>query len=761
MNYWYVKGLNLKTASIRYRMLQPIKYFELKSIPYRIMVSDSKMKTNVNSDCTSIIFVKTYCEADIILARNAFLEGIPVFLDLCDNLFIEGYSFKNKNKIRPIDWFFEISQYCSGIITPTEYLKRKVIEKLTHKVPIYVISDPVENLVDIRIFERVLEKNEKFQTVHKSNLKKQVLKLVARNRFGYLLLKVLEKLGVFNFLSKTSVIQPILLKEFHRRRQLAWNQIRERKLNRLKQLPGKKVLWFGSHGQGEEKYGMYALLMVKDALRELSKNHDLRLIVCSNNEVKFNSIADSLGIRSEYIEWDPSVVYRLLDFSDVLILPNHFDEYNCSKSPNRAVLGLSCGTPVIVSDFDIYTPLKEYLLIENWEENINKVLKEEYTIPEKKIVREVIDNNYSGEAFGEKLISILKQKANSSLYGEGNDIVVYIQMIQDFYLFENLLIELREQKRSLKVYVDLKVLIENQQLIAPFFDQRDIKYVAMKQSLAWKEDYPFFENAKYFLSGSESNLPPHKTAYKLTEIANRQGVQTFTFQHGIENIGLNYSHKSFKAPVEFASDRVFTWSTENPVCVSPEKLVVLGTFKRPRSKQNLKKKLDLCNTKVISIFENLHWDRYSEDYRDKFLAFLSEATEKNPDFLFFLKPHPAGRWFDQRANISLEKKNFKLVTKENFPEISGAQDLISISDLVLSTPSTVCLDAAIDGAKVGLLSFGDKFEFYSELEQVSNCSDLDRMLKNFSWETIENFKSSSIKSEDVAKFFVEKYLPPT
>ena len=62
------------------------------------------------------------------------------------------------------------------------------------------------------------------------------------------------------------------------------------------------------------------------------------------------------------------------------------------------------------------------------------------------------------------------------------------------------------------------------------------------------------------MTASESTAPQHRVAHALTQLANVYGVQTFTLQHGVENVGLTYFDEVHGRDVRFASKTVFTWA---------------------------------------------------------------------------------------------------------------------------------------------------------------------------------------------------------
>ena len=164
-------------------------------------------------------------------------------------------------------------------------------------------------------------------------------------------------------------------------------------------------------------------------------------------------------------------------------------------------------------------------------------------------------------------------------------------------------------------------------------------------------------DCSHLLTSSESNLNPHRLAFALTQEANHLGLLTATLQHGVENIGLTYFDEYQGPEVRFASQQVLTWNGTRSllpdVCSETREKVIdvgLPSARPDPAFDELFEAMEFNpeGRKVIGIFENLHWTRYSDDFRRKFLDDLQQATELFPDLLFVTKPHHEGRWLTER-----------------------------------------------------------------------------------------------------------------
>lgn len=131
-----------------------------------------------------------------------------------------------------------------------------------------------------------------------------------------------------------------------------------------------------------------------------------------------------------------------------------------------------------------------------------------------------------------------------------------------------------------------------------------------------------------------------------TRWAKRQGVRTFTLQHGFENVGLTYSDNDFPIEtVKFESDAIFVWGPlellhKNVRNDTRGKCIPIG-YPKPLG-GGTSSVLDGLQRPFVAVFENLHWGRFSAAYRESFLNHLDTVARQMPDVRFVVKPHPAG-----------------------------------------------------------------------------------------------------------------------
>ncbi len=210
-----------------------------------------------------------------------------------------------------------------------------------------------------------------------------------------------------------------------------------------------------------------------------------------------------------------------------------------------------------------------------------------------------------------------------------------------------------------------------------------------------------FKNIALFVTASESTARPHRPAYGMTHHANRLGIETVTVQHGFDNIGLTYSDDEYPIrKVSFASKHILIWGPLETLHPELDEKIRSRCLSVGCPKITPASSLTLEEAKkyrgVLSVFENLHWSRFSNAYRTAFLEHLSECMSAHPDILFLIKPHPDQRWLAKNSKLlSAFPSNHLLCDPENPRwELVTASELFSVSQGVIATPSTIALDAA-------------------------------------------------------------------
>lgn len=243
---------------------------------------------------------------------------------------------------------------------------------------------------------------------------------------------------------------------------------------------------------------------------------------------------------------------------------------------------------------------------------------------------------------------------------------------------------------------------------------------------------PDFKGVDIFFAVTESSARPHHVSYQLTQRANAAGKITCTIQHGLENLGLTYFDEEYGSRILFASQIIFTWGGRESMyakipestarrCVPvgcPKDSGVLGPDFFPRGRR------------AIGVFENLHWKRYSPSYRNSFVRDLSVMVELFPEVIFLIKPHHDQRWLGKRSGLLPDNDRVILADpKDPKWEPYTAPALISLCDRVITTPSTVALDAARLGIPTAVAAYDLDLRFYEPLKLLRDTRDWENFIK--------------------------------
>lgn len=211
------------------------------------------------------------------------------------------------------------------------------------------------------------------------------------------------------------------------------------------------------------------------------------------------------------------------------------------------------------------------------------------------------------------------------------------------------------------------------------------------------------------MTAVETTANAHRFGHTYTKVANRLFKRTFTLQHGLENIGLTYEDAEYPVKdIKFASRQILLWSTPDRLLPGTEddtksKCVSFGCTKNFSSSSPLEKPGDF----VVSAFENLHWNRYDDTYKNSFIADFIHSAESRPDISFIIKPHHAGQWLTDRSKKKYLFPNNVLVIDPKNPayEPYTGPDFIGLSDIVITTPSSIAFDAAMMNKPVFVTSY--------------------------------------------------------
>ena len=445
MLFWKVKSENLTVASLRYRCLLPVKYLALQR--YQSIIYSNKDEIKFHLKPKIIIFVKSFSNHDYQLAQQAKAKKIPIILDLCDNIFADGYAETSKTK--PADNFRRMVQIASMIITTGVSLKSIIEDQLTLSIPVHIIPDANETITDFESYPQLLERNQSLK--QKLSRIQNIIELIKHPK------KIKSYLDKFRSIEEprddhqnaTDIISnnPLDINQTHDNTSLMLDATTEQsilktsysipfnachlatidqKYNLNHQEP-KQIIWFGTHGV---QYGqkLFKLLELIPSLIEVQKSNSICLhIVCEESAYPiYQKHFESLPIPTKYTPWTQYNSYHAINQSHVTLIPNSLDPFDICKSPNRAILSLSLGVPVVATKTPALSKFENCLFFEDWANSINTYLNNSDLVYQHlSQAQSIIHQYHSGEAIADSWRKTIHQMGNQSWQNSLLDRLLY------------------------------------------------------------------------------------------------------------------------------------------------------------------------------------------------------------------------------------------------------------------------------------------------------------------------------------------------
>jgi hypothetical protein len=238
------------------------------------------------------------------------------------------------------------------------------------------------------------------------------------------------------------------------------------------------------------------------------------------------------------------------------------------------------------------------------------------------------------------------------------------------------------------------------------------------------------EHYDVLLTTAESSAPAHATAHALTRRANRSGLFTATLQHGLENVGLTYLDGEHDERTRVAAKRVYLWGPRATLHPAFTNLVGGRSLSVGCPKPKAPRTTVDGYPNAVLVCENLHWSRFSDSFRSRFVADISATAASHPQLTFFIRPHPAGRWLNDRehswpSNVQFLKGN----------SLFASTDFVTLMEKfsrVITTPSTVAFDAARAGKMIAIVGYELDLPAYTPLPLIKSQHDWASFLKDSS-----------------------------
>lgn len=147
MLIWKTQALDPTIASVRYRCIFPARALEQRGVAS--FVYGRRYPLPMHQNLKAIIFVKSFTDEDVQACQAAGRLGIPIILDLCDNIFIDNYGQGITQAYSPKTNFLIMAQWATAIVTTGLALKQVIEQHIEANCPVWVIPDGCETLADV------------------------------------------------------------------------------------------------------------------------------------------------------------------------------------------------------------------------------------------------------------------------------------------------------------------------------------------------------------------------------------------------------------------------------------------------------------------------------------------------------------------------------------------------------------------------------------------------------------------------------------
>lgn len=479
------------------------------------------------------------------------------------------------------------------------------------------------------------------------------------------------------------------------------------------------------------------LLQCKPALAEAVATRSLRLVVAASEPLLSELPAilpDAIAVGVHH----PGLL-EIIAEAEILVCAELGANPKSPRPGQWVKTGLQQGVPVLASSHPSVDGMARLCICDDWERGLSLYLGSPFERA-KAAVRAQVALSAQGRPglIARRWAKILREAQPVARASPQKDartakpapmLVSLLDLPQDLDLMLPILLAARESG-ALRLRVLITDWLENESprtlsALADAGFRREI----IRRAAARRGEFPALAGADAALSACDSTASPHKTGHAFARKAGSLGIASFTVQHGFENVGLNYRDHELGPEIRFGSETVFVWFPKAalPDWVSQEtrsRLVHLGCPKLQPPPAPKLPSLDARWQRVVGVFENLHWRRYDDAYRKDLLRDLEQAAAANPSILFLVKPHHAGHWLHLNRGELQDRANVLIIDPTDpVWQPYTAPALIASLSAVITTPSTVAMDAARAGRPVAVLGYNLDLPLYAPLPIIRARQD--------------------------------------
>lgn len=483
----------------------------------------------------------------------------------------------------------------------------------------------------------------------------------------------------------------------------------------------RRIVWFGASREPNGEGGVAELLLAASDLADLAEEMPLRLDIVGRSPRTARRLLKQLAIPVAFYRYSPRRVRARLRGADLCLLPSGGDPESLARSPARASLASALGVPVVASA--TATTLLPAMRAALADRTSARERPDSATHAQSVTAawRQAIDAAQAAAA--QRSAARIAIRADQRLR-----VLLLLQQFQDI----DLVVPVAEAA-SASPDIDVRVAVLSKVAVPASRRLRTICGNGGKvefwrgADLLGNRIAPARFAVDVAVTASEGLGVGARFARAFVVASRSAGARAVTLQHGLDNGGLTFGPKV--PPHAFNADLVLTWGgshrlTEAACADIKDKAVPVGCPKRVFRRSDFPD-FPYADRAFIAVFENLHWRRYSDDYRTRFVSDLAATAESSPDTAFVVKPHMGGRWFTRQGPAD---KPLPANVEIADPEVAQwrrftADAFLAHASAVITTPSTIALDAARYGVPVALVAYGIPAQNYVPLPRLEGTAD--------------------------------------
>lgn len=511
---------------------------------------------------------------------------------------------------------------------------------------------------------------------------------------------------------------------------------------RTGQAGGKRIVWFGAGGRPSGEGGVAELLLVACDVADLAEEMPIQLEVVGRSPRAARRLLKQLPVPITFYRYAPWRVRQRLRKANLCLLPGGGDVESLGHSPKRAGLASALGVPVAAG-----TPKSSMLpaMRAALTDRPHRSDQGHDAGPVTAAWRQAIET-----AATQRRPGSIVPRAASKLR-----VLLLLQQFQDI----DLIVPIAEAASS---QPDIEVHIAVLSKIAVPVSRRLRTLCSNGAQIEFWHGSDLLGNriaperfaAEVAVTASEGPGVGARFARAFVAASRAAGARVLSLQHGLDNGGLTYGPRH--RANAFMADMILTWGaahrlTDATALEVREKAVPVGCPKRVFRRSDFAD-FPRADQPFIAVFENLHWRRYDDAYRARFVSDLAATAEAAPDVRFVVKPHMGGQWFVRSGPAAPLPPNVEIAhpAAARWRRFT-ADAFLAHASAVITTPSTIALDAARYGVPAALVTYGIAAQNYLPLPRLEQAAD---------WLAfVDQIRRGSYDRRKLEAFFADAVVP--